>query len=119
MTGLFNAARSSSASWLAVPSKPMTLVRNRLSFAQATSSSVNRVSHSATAISALSTISVQLGVVVGGAIETDDLGEKSTLLRAGHQLVRQPGVAQRDRDLGLVDDLGPARRRGWRCHRNR
>ena len=48
--------RSSSASWLAVPSKPMTVFRKRLSLAQATSSSLMRVSQSAWLISALSTI---------------------------------------------------------------
>ena len=48
--------RSSSASWLAVPSKPITCLRNGLSLAQATSSSISRVSQSASAISALSTI---------------------------------------------------------------
>ena len=55
VTGLLSAARSSSASWLAVPSKPTTLLRKRLSFAQATSSSRMRLSHSASLISALST----------------------------------------------------------------
>ncbi len=55
-TGLVSAMRSSSASWLAVPSKPTTCSRNRLSLAQATSSSISRVSQSARAILALSTI---------------------------------------------------------------
>ena len=55
-TGLSSAMRSSSASWLAVPSKPITFFRKRLSLAQATSSSISRVSQSASAISALSTI---------------------------------------------------------------
>jgi hypothetical protein len=55
-TGFLSATRSSSASWLAVPSKPTTLVRNADVFAQATRSSISRVSHRARPISALSTI---------------------------------------------------------------
>ena len=56
LTDLSSATRSSSASWLAVPSKLMTFFRKRLSLAQATSSSHQRLSQSASAISALSTI---------------------------------------------------------------
>jgi hypothetical protein len=51
-TGLLSATRSSSASWLAVPSNPITFCRNRLSFAHATISSIRRVSQRARAISA-------------------------------------------------------------------
>jgi hypothetical protein len=49
---------------------------------------------------------VQLGVVVGGAVEAEHLGQEPALLGARDQLVHQPGVAQRERDLGDVDDLG-------------
>ena len=48
---------------------------------------------------------VELGVVVGGAVEPDHLREKPAVLGAGDELVHQPRVAQRERDLGLVDDL--------------
>ena len=48
--------RSSSASWLAVPSNPTTVRRWVEAFAQVTSSSINRVSHSAWLTCALSTI---------------------------------------------------------------
>ena len=57
-TGLLSAIRSSSASWLEVPSKFTTCFRNLLVLAQATSSSAMRLSVSASAISALSTIFV-------------------------------------------------------------
>ena len=64
---------------------------------------------------------VQFGVVVGGAVEPDDLGEEAALLGARHQLVHQPGVAQRQRDLGDVDDLaqlaGPQHRHRVHHHR--
>ena len=49
---------------------------------------------------------VELGVVVGGAVEADHLLEEPAVLGAGDQLVHQPRVAQRERDLRLVDDLG-------------
>jgi hypothetical protein len=55
-TGFVSAIRSSSASWLAVPSKPTTVSSVRLSLAQVTISSISLVSHSATLTSALSTI---------------------------------------------------------------
>ena len=55
-TGFSSASRSSSASWLDVPSKPTTVFRNLLVLAQAVISSIRRVSHSAWLISALSTI---------------------------------------------------------------
>ena len=57
-TGLPSASRSSSASWLAVPSNPTTVLRNALCLAQCTRSSISRVSHSASETSALSTICV-------------------------------------------------------------
>ena len=46
-TGLSSAMRSSSASWLEVPSKLTTCLRNLLSLAQAINSSAMRLSHSA------------------------------------------------------------------------
>ncbi len=49
---------------------------------------------------------VELGVVIGGAVEADDALEKAARLGAGDQFVEDPGVAQRKADLGLVDDLG-------------
>ena len=55
---------------------------------------------------------VELGVVVGGAVEADHLLQEAAVLGAGDQLVHQPRVAERERDLGLVDDLAsssPAR----------
>ena len=49
---------------------------------------------------------VELGVVIGGAVEADHLFEEFRGLGAGDKLVHQPRVAQRQRHLGLVDDLG-------------
>ena len=49
---------------------------------------------------------VELGIVVGGAVEVDDLLEEAAVLGAGHQLVGDAGVGERQADLGLVDDLG-------------
>ena len=64
---------------------------------------------------------VELGVVVGGAVEPDHLREVPALLGAGDELVHQPRVAQRDGDLGLVDDLrqlaGPQHRHRVHDHR--
>ena len=48
---------------------------------------------------------VELGVVVGGAVETDDAFEKMAPLGAGHQFVEDAGVAQREIDFRLVDNL--------------
>ena len=48
---------------------------------------------------------VEFGVVVGGAVETDDLLEELAGLGAGDQFVGDAAVAERQRDLGLVDDL--------------
>ena len=62
--------RSSSASWFAVPSKPITVLRKRLSLAQATSSSLMRVSQRAKAISALSTILASSPVRIIGMVLT-------------------------------------------------
>ena len=52
---------------------------------------------------------VELGVVVGGAVEADDLLQEPAVLGAGDELVHQPGVAEGEADLGLVDDLRRAR----------
>ena len=49
---------------------------------------------------------VELGVVIGGAVEADHLLEEFRGLGAGGELVHQPRVAQRQRHLGLVDDFG-------------
>ena len=49
---------------------------------------------------------VELGIVIGGAVEPDHLLEEPAVLGAGDELVHQPGVAQREADLRLVDDLG-------------
>ena len=49
---------------------------------------------------------IELGIVVGGAVEADDLLEEAAVLGAGHQLVGDAAVAEREADLGLVDDLG-------------
>ena len=48
---------------------------------------------------------IELGIVVGRAVEADHLGEEPAVLRARDQFVHQPRIAQRHRDLGLVDDL--------------
>ena len=55
-TGFVSAARSSSASWFAVPSNPTTVVSVAEPLAAATSSSISRVSHSACVTCALSMI---------------------------------------------------------------
>ena len=44
--------------------------------------------------------------MVGGAVEADDLFEERAVLGAGGHLVHQPGVAECNGDLCLVDDLG-------------
>ncbi len=49
---------------------------------------------------------VELGVVVRGAVEIDDLLEEAAGLGARHQFIGDAAVGQRQRDLGLVDDLG-------------
>ena len=49
---------------------------------------------------------IELGVVVGGAVEVDDLLQEAAVLGARHQLVGDAAVAEREADLGLVDDLG-------------
>ena len=48
---------------------------------------------------------VELGIVIGGAVEADHLLQELAVLGAGDELVHQPRVAERQRDLGLVDDL--------------
>ena len=48
---------------------------------------------------------IELGVMVRGAVEVDDLFEEFAGLGAGHQLVGDAAVGERQRDLGLVDDL--------------
>ena len=48
---------------------------------------------------------VELGVVVGGAVEADDRLEEAAVLGAGDELVLDAGVAEGEGDLGLVDDL--------------
>ncbi len=48
---------------------------------------------------------VELGVVVRGAVETNHLLEVFAGLGAIDQLIHQPRVAERQRHLGLVDDL--------------
>ncbi len=49
---------------------------------------------------------IELGVMIGGAIEADDLREKIAFLGGGDQFVHQAGIAKRQRNFGLVDDLG-------------
>ena len=48
---------------------------------------------------------VEFGVVVGRSVEADDLLQEAAVLGAGDHFVHQPGVAERQRDLRLVDDL--------------
>jgi hypothetical protein len=48
---------------------------------------------------------VELGVVVGGAVETDDAFEKAASLGAGDQFIKDARVSKGQFDLGLVDDL--------------
>ena len=49
---------------------------------------------------------VEFGVMVRRAVEIHHLLEKPAGLGAGHQFVGDAAVGQRQRDLGLVDDLG-------------
>ena len=49
---------------------------------------------------------VEFGVMVGRAVEIHDLLEKPAGLRARDQFIRNTAVGQRQRNLGLVDDLG-------------
>ena len=49
---------------------------------------------------------VEFGVMVRGAVEIDDLFEEFAGLGAGDELVSDAAVGQRQRHLGLVDDLG-------------
>jgi hypothetical protein len=48
---------------------------------------------------------IEFGVVVRGAVEIHHLPEKPAGLGAGHQFIGDAAVGQRQRDLGLVDDL--------------
>ena len=48
---------------------------------------------------------VELGIVIGGAVEIDNLLEEFADLGAGHQLVGDAAIGQCQRDLGLVDNL--------------
>jgi hypothetical protein len=47
---------------------------------------------------------VELGVVIGGAVEADDAFEKAAFLGAGDQVIKDARVAKGQFDLGLVDD---------------
>ncbi|MND52678.1 hypothetical protein D3C80_436980 [compost metagenome] len=49
---------------------------------------------------------VQFGIVIGGAVEADDLRQEIAFLGSCDQLVHQPRVAQRQRHLRLIYDLG-------------
>ena len=49
---------------------------------------------------------VELGVMVGRAVEIHHLLEKPAGLRARDQFIGDAAVGQRQRNLGLVDDLG-------------
>ena len=66
---------------------------------------------------------VELGVVVRRAVEIDDLLEEAAGLGAGDELVGDAAVGQRQRNLGLVDDLaqfaGAQHRHGVDDHRAR
>ena len=66
---------------------------------------------------------VELRVVVGGAVEADDLLQKAARLGAGDQLVHHPGVAEGEPDAGLLDDprelSGAQHRHGVHHHRPR
>ena len=49
---------------------------------------------------------IEFGIVIGRAVEVHDLLEEAAGLRAGHEFIGDAAVGQRQRDLGLVDDLG-------------
>ena len=49
---------------------------------------------------------IEFGVVIGGAVETDDALQEAAVLGAGDEFVENARVAERERNLGLVDDLG-------------
>ena len=49
---------------------------------------------------------VELGIMVGRTVETDHFPQVFAVFGARDELVHQPGVAERDPDLGFVDDLG-------------
>ena len=52
---------------------------------------------------------IELGVMVRGAVEIDDLLEELAGLGAGDQFIGDAAVGQRQRDLRLVDDLASTR----------
>ena len=123
-----SATRSSSASWLAVPSNPITFVRKRLSLAQATSSSISRVSHSANAISALSTICASSPARSIGIVFTTTApafvaaSQHATIagLLAERISTRLPGLhavvlGQRMRQAGWSSRTAPCRCAAGRC----
>ena len=66
---------------------------------------------------------VELRIVIGGAVEADDLIQEAARLGAGNQLVHHPGVAKGEPDPGLLDDLrelpGAQHRHGVHHHRPR
>jgi hypothetical protein len=64
---------------------------------------------------------IELGIVIRGAIEADDTAEHSAVLGARHQLVRDAAVAEAEADLRLVDDRGQLARAQQRhgVHRDR
>ena len=49
---------------------------------------------------------VEFGVMVGGAVEADDGFHETAVLRSLRHLIHQAGVAERELDLRLVDNLG-------------
>ena len=99
-TDLLSATRSSSASWLAVPSKLITFFRKRLSLAQATSSSAMRLSHSASETSALSTILVSSPARSSGMVLT---ATAPALVTASHTATM----------AGLLPERTSTRLPGW------
>ena len=48
---------------------------------------------------------IEFGVVIGGAVEPDDQLQEFAVLGASDQFLRDARVAERERDLRLVDDL--------------
>ena len=49
---------------------------------------------------------VEFRIVVGGAVEIDDLLEEGAALGTCDQFVGDAGIGERQTDLGLIDDLG-------------
>ena len=48
---------------------------------------------------------IELGVMIRRAVEIDDLLEEAAGLGAGNQFIGDAAIGERERDLGLVDDL--------------